>query len=191
MEIKLVQQLDEESLWRVAEIHKLNYPHDHLTSNFTLPLLAEYYRNIAELSDYIVVAYFENKIVGFAFLGRSFASVLSRLILNNKYMSLSFFLQKPLVTSGFIFSKVFSKTYNLDSDSNIRLISITTDKEFSKLRIGTSIVNKLTELQSEYQLNIGLSVKASNFKAVNFYIKNGYIVEGYSKGKLFMVKTNA
>ncbi|WP_286259770.1 GNAT family N-acetyltransferase [Pseudoalteromonas apostichopi] len=191
MEVKLVQNLDEISILRIAEIHKLNYPDDHLTSHFTLPLLCDYYSNIAELSDYSIVAYYGNEIVGFAFLGRTFESVLPRLVKNNKNKIFNFALQKPAIVFKFFLNKAFSGVYHLDSASNIRLISITSDRKYSKLRIGTTIVAKLEELQAQYKLDVGLSVRASNIKAVNFYIKNGYILEGFSKGKLFMVNKNA
>ena len=149
VEVSLVYNIDNLALKRIAEIHKLNYPSDHLTSQFTSDMLCDYYRLIADLSDYIILAHYKGEIIGFAFLGGSFGSVLPSLVMNNKLKILNFTIRRPSIVLGFVLNKFFTENYHLDSSSNIRLISITTDKFFRKLRVGTHIVTKLENLQVE------------------------------------------
>lgn len=188
MNVRLINKLDNESLKKVAEIHKYNYPNDHLTSHFSVDLLIDYYSLIAESSEFIYLAFHDNKVVGFSFLGYSFSKILPSLIRKNIFKLLLLFLKKPMFLFGFVINMLLSRKYNLNTTSNIRLISITVDKRYKVHRIGNKLISAINSLQINKTLNVGLSVKASNIAAVNFYIKNGFLIEGYNKDKLFMVR---
>ncbi|OEF00505.1 hypothetical protein A136_13990 [Vibrio crassostreae 9ZC13] len=187
MIVKKVVELNESELRAVASVHKRNYPSGHLTERFDTELLFDYYKIISELADSIVLAKDGDTIVGFAFLGNSFSGVMSKLILENKIKVIKFSFLNAVDVLKFIFSRVRSRSHGFKSASDVRLLSIVSDRSSGKKGVGYKLISYICN--NLYQSKIvGLSVKIENINAINFYINNGFIVEGSIDGKMFMVE---
>lgn len=186
MIVSKVVELNDDEIRAVASVHKGNYPSGHLTEKFDTELLFDYYKIISELSDTIVIARDNDDIVGFAFLGNSFYGVMNKLILGNKKKVFIFSILNVIDVIKFIFARFGRRSVYFKSASDIRLLSIVTDKKAREKRVGYKIISYICGDIYKFE-RIGLSVKVSNSNAINFYIRNGFIFEGIINEKIFMV----
>jgi ribosomal-protein-alanine N-acetyltransferase len=61
------------------------------------------------------------------------------------------------------------------SDSTGRILMLTVDEKFRKIKIGTTLLNRLENLMKKENVkNLELEVRIDNITAVKFYEKNGF-----------------
>ncbi|WP_318503774.1 GNAT family N-acetyltransferase [Photobacterium leiognathi] len=186
MKFEHKEYLENKDIMQIVNIHKYNYPKDHLTSQFDDNLLYNYYSLLSDFSSDIFIARFNDKVIGFAFLGNNYGSLMNYFLKLNKKEIFYFLLRNKKTMFKFLISKFNKERSTFKSDSTIRLISIAVDCEYKKHKVGMHLINYLnTNLKNK---KIGLSVKKTNIKAINFYIKNCFQIESLIDDKIFMIK---
>jgi hypothetical protein len=180
MQIKINPTLTPDIIFRCASLHKSFFPKDHFSSLLSVNTLSCYYNCIFEQSNYSIIAFDGDEVVGFLFAGSSYRGIQKKMILNNTFDMILTLLKHP----KYLIEKLFTYNKYVKTTSDYRILSIVVNNHKRKVRG----VDLLKTLFMQANTNIGLSVNYKNINAINFYFRNGFIVDGFSGKNLLLSK---
>ena len=193
--IELTAQNFSEYGREIAELHLNSYSKQHLTANFSVEKLEEYYRYLVEASELSIVSldYSGNSnkpVLGFIVAGRTISRGVVQFLDSHRLYVLSVMLKNPV----FIFEKIFSKLTakfqkGNPSDAKFRLLSIAVKSDIQSHGIGHQMVEFFENTLIYRGISCyGLSVKSENIRAIKFYEKYGFVLEKEISGSKYFRK---
>lgn len=184
---------------QIAEVHLAAYTKAHLTANFSLSQVEEYYQCLVMNSELSILAVDLNqevdgsncpRILGFIVAGSGVSRGVSRYMQGHRFYLMSVMLRNP----RFIFQKLNyfleSKFGNIAlSEAKFRLMSITVRPEVQSAGVGREMLFYFEKILMDRGVHCyGLSVKSENFQAVSFYERNGFVLEKNVSGSRYYKK---
>lgn len=175
----------------IALVHMGAYHSDHLTANFSLQKLGEYYKDLVNASDLSIVALDDcMNVAGFIVAGENVGSGVSKFLNKNRLYVLSVLLLHPPLFFNKIkhlIARKFRKT--TESSAKFRLLSIAVSANTQSKGVGGKMIEYFENvLRSRSIDKYGLSVKLSNSRAIKFYEDKKFIREKDYLGSAYYCK---
>ncbi|MEP0861252.1 MAG: GNAT family N-acetyltransferase [Ignavibacterium sp.] len=185
-----IPTVSDDSIKKIAQLHKLLFDKDHFTSIFTEELLLEYFNLLLKYSQFKYVAVADDKYFGYLIGGIGLDEVLSKFSKEN-FKSLLFllikhpkFLKEKLQD---LLMKIFPSSY--ESTAKMRLFLIAAKHNEHIKGIGKRLIQQFEQdlIQNGIYL-YGLSVRKHNSNAIDFYHQLGLVEEFQTSKSIYFIK---
>jgi ribosomal protein S18 acetylase RimI-like enzyme len=183
------ESVDSRLLTEFANLHRTNYPSDHLTGALDNNLLIKYYGYFTDddCKSYVYREERSGHVLGFIVAGTGLGKKISQFVGSERGPLLAFFIRNPIVLFKLLIKKAAAsfKRAGSFSECDFLILSIVSD---SKTRgVGSGLLNTLfADAKKSGFDKVGLYVTCTNTKAINFYFHKGFRIAAFCKGQYYM-----
>ena len=184
-----VEILDAALLHEFAELHRNNYPADHLSGALDHNLLVKYYSYFSDddCQSYIYRDKVTKEVKGFIVTGARLGPKIKKFTSSERIPLLIFFFKNPLVLLKIALKKI-AAIFRLEesfSECECLILSIVSDSQCKG--VGSALLGALfADAINSGRDKIGLYVTCTNTRAINFYFHRGFRIVAYCKGQYYM-----